>query len=106
MTTTVNISLPKAMYADARRMAGERKYTSISEFIRDALRRMLYPQLTENGFTPEMEQEILKIAAGSMDNDIVWDGKTDPIEFALKYQPKNGSSIRNRKLSNWVKKAS
>ena len=62
MTTTINISLPKSMYQDAKKLVVTRGYTSISELIRDALRGVIYPRLTENGFTSEFEEEILRRA--------------------------------------------
>lgn len=72
------------MYQDAKKMLSKRGYASISELIRDALRDALYPKVTENGFTPEFEERVLKAAAEPTDNDIVWDGKTPFTEFVLK----------------------
>ncbi|MBI4991450.1 hypothetical protein HZB96_05145 [Candidatus Gottesmanbacteria bacterium] len=46
MTTTINISLPKTMYQDAKRYVEKKGYMSISELIRDALRNILYPRQT------------------------------------------------------------
>lgn len=74
-SVTVNISLPKSLYEDAKRLATNRRYASISELVRDAVRRVLYPALTENGFTPEFEDEILRRAKESMENDVIWEGK-------------------------------
>lgn len=48
MITTINISLPKTMYVDAKKAVEKNKYTSISELFRDALRRLLYEDLTGN----------------------------------------------------------
>ena len=72
MITTVNISLPKNMYKDVKKMAARRGYSSTSEFIRDALRRMLYRPLTENGFTQEFEKEVLLSSAEPAKKDKVW----------------------------------
>lgn len=58
------------MYQDAKKILSKRGYASISELIRDALRDALYPKITENGFTPEFEEEVLKSAAESRKNDI------------------------------------
>lgn len=71
------------MYAEAKRIVSKRGYSSISELIREALRNVLYPNLTENGFTPEFEEEILRRSAESENNDIEWDGKTPFTEFVL-----------------------
>ena len=60
MTSTINISLSKGLYLVAKKTATEKNYSSISELFRDALRRILYPELTENGFTPEFEEEVLR----------------------------------------------
>ncbi len=47
MITTVNISLPKSMYEDAKKMLARFGYASISELVRDAIRKKIYPELTE-----------------------------------------------------------
>lgn len=71
MITTVNISLPKHMYDDAKKILADRGYASLSELVRDALRDVLYPKLTENGFTPEFEEQVLESAKEPVKNDIV-----------------------------------
>lgn len=88
MTTTINISLPKNLYIDAKKIVSQKGYTSISELIRDALRSLVYPPLTENGFTPKFEEEILRRAKEPLDNDIAWDGKTPFVEFVASNLPK------------------
>lgn len=40
--TTINISIPKQMYEDAKVFVKKNGYSSVSELIRDALRRILY----------------------------------------------------------------
>lgn len=65
--TTVNISLPSDMYKDVKKTIKERGYSSVSELVRDALRRMVYPGLTENGFTPEFEDAVLEAAQEPVD---------------------------------------
>ncbi len=42
MTTTINISLPKEMYKDAKRVLEERRYASISELVREGIRKVIY----------------------------------------------------------------
>ncbi|MBI3559224.1 hypothetical protein HY085_02410 [Candidatus Gottesmanbacteria bacterium] len=81
---TINISLPKSMYADAEVALVQRRYISFSEMVRDAMRQFLYPKLTANGFTSEVEEEILRRSMEPIDNDVVWDGKTPFVKFALK----------------------
>lgn len=72
MLTTVNISLPKNMYKDAKKLATARGYSSISELVRDSLRRMLYRELTENSFTREFEDDVLLSSAESAKKNKVW----------------------------------
>ena len=88
MTTTINISLPKNLYNDAKKIVSQKGYTSISELIRDALRSLVYPSLTQNGFTPKFEEEILRRAKKPLDNDVAWDGKTPFVEFVSSNPPK------------------
>ncbi len=70
MLTTINISLPKAMYEDAKRVLAVKRYSSVSELIRDALRKTLYGEITANGFTSGFEGEVLASAAEPSKNDI------------------------------------
>lgn len=73
--TTINISLPTSLYKDIKKTIKERGYSSASELVRDAVRRILYPQLTENRFTPEFEEAVLESAKEPLDESKVW--KTD-----------------------------
>lgn len=88
-TTTINISLPAAMYEDAKKHVKRRGYASVSELIRDAVREWLYPRVTVNGFTPAFEREVLKSEKEPRENDRTWDGKGSFVDFVL-----------NKKLSN------
>ena len=88
MNTTINISLPKSILDDAKKYMARRGFASLSEFIRAAIRREVYPEITENGFTPEFEAEVLKSAAQPRKNDIVWDGKTPFTDFVLNHSVK------------------
>ena len=80
---TINISMPGKMYVDAKKFMGAGQFGSVSELVRDALRRLLYPKLTENGFTREFEEEVLRREKQSMENDIVWSGaESDLVKYA------------------------
>lgn len=65
--TTVNISLPTSLYKDIKNTVKERGYSSVSELMRDAVRKTLYPEVTENGFTPEFEEMVLEAAKEPID---------------------------------------
>ncbi|OGG14146.1 hypothetical protein A2773_05345 [Candidatus Gottesmanbacteria bacterium RIFCSPHIGHO2_01_FULL_39_10] len=95
---TINISLPKKLLADAKRVVNEKGYASISELMRDALRHKLYPGLTENGFTPEFEEAVLRAAKEPRDNDIVLrtDKDIENYFMHLKYPPKRLKSKRGK----------
>lgn len=81
---TVNISLPSNMYHDMKETIKERGYSSFSELVRDAVRKILYPDLTENGFTPEFEELVLESAKEPIEKGILL--KTDKdIENYFKY---------------------
>lgn len=100
MITTINISLPKSMYEDAQAMVERRGYSSMSEFIRDVLRKRLYPQLTENGFTPSFEEEVMRSASEPIKNSVEWDGKGSFVDFVLKHPAKKqyGTRAIHRKV--------
>ena len=49
----------------------------MSELVRDALRRTLYPEVTVNGFTPEFEEEVLRAETESRENNSVWETEAD-----------------------------
>lgn len=84
MQTTINISLPEKMYKDVKKMVSKQKYSSVSEYIRDALRGFLYKkEITENGFTSEFEDEVLKSAAEPIENDYVLETDKDIKNYFL-----------------------
>lgn len=64
---TVNISLPVSLYKDIKKTIKDRGYSSVSELVRDAVRKVLYPDLTKNGFTPEFEEMVLEAAKEPID---------------------------------------
>lgn len=59
------------MYKDAKEMVTKRGYSTVSELIRDTLRNLLYPNVTENGFTKEFEDQVLEAAKEPIKNDVV-----------------------------------
>ncbi len=81
--STINISLPTAMYEDAKRHVKRRGYASVSELIRDAVREWLYPRVTVNGFTPEFEKQVLESEKQPVSKDRVWNGKGSFSDFVL-----------------------
>lgn len=86
--TTVNISLPTTLYKDIKRTIRERGYSSVSELVRDAVRRVLYPEITENGFTPEFEEAVLKSAKEPIDESKVWETEEDIDKYFAKLHKK------------------
>jgi len=62
MLTTINISLPRDMYEDAKLALTAKRYSSVSELIRDALRKALYGDLTEMDLRKEFEDYVLESA--------------------------------------------
>lgn len=86
MTTTVNISLPKEMYKDAKRAVKEKRYSSISELVRDALRKTIYSedQITENGFPRWLEEKVIKASKSPREDDIVLETNEDVDKFFKK----------------------
>ncbi len=98
-TITINISMPKGLYKQAKGQAKKYHYTSVSELIRDSLRWWMNDNLTRNGFTPEFEEEVLKAAKEPHDHDIEWDGKGSFTEFVLREgQKKYDQNPGQRKL--------
>lgn len=69
------------MYEEAKKMQKQKHYASISELMRDALRRILQPDITENGFTREFEEEVLRSAAEPESKDEVWETPEDIDRF-------------------------
>lgn len=79
--TTINISLPKDMLEEAKKVVKSKHYASISELMRDALRKELKKQeITENGFTREFEDQAL-MSAGGEDSGEVWEKPEDIDRF-------------------------
>lgn len=77
MNTTINISLPTSMYRDIKAVMKREGYASVSEFMRAVVRTKMYPRITENGFTPEFEEEVLQAEAEPIDEDKVWETPED-----------------------------
>ena len=77
---TINISLPKGMHEDMKKLLKEKHYASMSELIRDSMRRELYPNITVNGFTPEFEEEVLR-ASAEPDKGDTWESPEDVDNF-------------------------
>ena len=70
------------MYQDAKKLMSEKHYSSVSEVMRDALRRLLQQKrITENGFTEEFEDMVLKAAAEPEENDYVLETEEDMHNF-------------------------
>lgn len=83
--STINISLPKSMYEDAKKTLKTKGYASISELIRDALRKILYEEdknaITENGFPVWFEDKVLEAEKEPIENDVVLETKQDVKNF-------------------------
>jgi len=75
--TTVNISIPDNMYNEAKKLLAKRGYASLSELVRDTLRKTIYPGVTENGFTPEFEDMVLEADKEPVDKSKVWKSERD-----------------------------
>lgn len=89
-TATINISLPVSMYKDAKIVSKNEGYSSISELIRHALRKLLYPSgLTVNGFTPEFEDLVLESAKEPIDESTVWNSAKDVDIYFKKLKARN-----------------
>lgn len=103
MATTINISLPKEMYKDIKRAVKVKRYTSVSEMIRDSLRKNLYEEITKNGFTPAFEDQVLESEMEPKKNDMVWeteeDIKRDFDKLRKKIQSKSAKSKIHGKFS-------
>jgi Arc/MetJ-type ribon-helix-helix transcriptional regulator len=83
---TVNITISKTMYEDAKKALSKKGYASMSELVRDSLRKVLYPHLTVNGFTQEFEEEVLRAKAEPMDDAIVWETEADIDKYFTNYK--------------------
>lgn len=86
---TVNISLPASLYTDIKKTIKECGYSSVSELVRDAVRRVIYPELTENGFTPKFEEMVLRSARESVDEKDVWKTPGDIDKYFAKLHKKH-----------------
>lgn len=83
------------MYQDAKKMLSRRGYASISELIRDALRDTLYPQVTENGFTPEFEEQVLESAKEPVSKSKTWKSVKDIDNYFARLEKKLKRHAKN-----------
>lgn len=88
MNATINISLPKRMYEDVKIALKEERYTSISELIRDALRKRLYQNINENGFLKSFENKVLQASLEKEQKD-VWESEEDIKKYFGKLRAKS-----------------
>lgn len=86
------------MYEDIRKYLSQKGYTSISEFFRDAARDKVYPEVTENGFTPEFEEAVFEAAKEPIDHSKTWKTEKDIHDYfenlrkELKIKRRNGKN--------------
>lgn len=83
------------MYDDAKKLLVSKRYTSISELIRDSLRKTLYPNITVNGFTEEFENEVLA-AEKEPDHGKTWKTEED-IDKYFRSLDKKAKTLENVK---------
>lgn len=92
--------MPKGLYVQAKAEAKKYHYNSVSEFIRDATRKLLYPELTENGFTKQFENMVLRSEKSSTKNDIVWVGKESDLVNYVKNPKKHNLHSKSKRTIN------
>ena len=81
---TINISLPNSLYKDAKNTVSKMRYASMSELIRDALRRIIYSEVaSEKYFSKDFEDEVLRRAKEPYDSDIVFKTEEDLRNYFL-----------------------
>lgn len=92
---TVNISIPDNMYNDAKKILAKKGYASLSELVRDTLRKTIYPEYTQNGFTPEFEEEVL---AAEKEPDVgEWKTEKDIDDYFANLKKKLSVHDKNQK---------
>lgn len=96
--TTINISLPKSMYEEAKMMLKKKHYASISELMRDALRKLLSEEdpnaISANGFPNWFEDQVLESEKSPVIG--VWETEED----IHKYFDDLKKKIRERKKND------
>lgn len=79
--TTINISLPKSLLDEAKKMLKTKHYASISELVRHSLRKTLAEEdpnaISVNGFPNWFEDMVLEREKESDKNDIVLETSED-----------------------------
>lgn len=75
---TLNISLPQSLAQQVNWQVQTGNYASVSEFIREAVRKLL--GITPTTFAKEAEEEILKISKTSPTQDFVFDSSKIPVK--------------------------
>jgi Arc/MetJ-type ribon-helix-helix transcriptional regulator len=76
--STINISLPSSLYKEAKNTVSKMHYASMSELIRDALRRILYSEVSsEEYFSKDFEDKVLRRSKEPYDSDIVFETEED-----------------------------
>ncbi len=73
---TLNISLPQSLAQQVSWQVKTGNYASVSEFIREAVRKLL--GINPTTFSKEAEEEILKVSQISPSKDFVFDSSKTP----------------------------
>jgi len=75
---TINISLPETLAKQINYQVKNGNYASVSEFIREATRKLL--GITPTNFLPQAEEEILKISRTNPSADLVFDTRKTSVK--------------------------
>ena len=69
-TTTINITLPTRLKKEIQNQIKKGMYTSVSEFIRNAVRQLLISPVDSHNlpFSPQAEKEILRAFKETLEN--------------------------------------
>lgn len=93
---TVNISLPVSLYSQAKNYMENTGYASISEVMRQALRKLLrLEELTENGYTAQAEESIVKVMKEPALKDLTFKHGDNVDDFFKKLNKKT-NKFKNR----------
>jgi len=81
--TTINISLPEKMYEDVRSLAKNQSYSSVSEVVRDALRKLMNTSYSIDSTPQYLVDAAMAAEKEPEQDDVILESKEDIDSYFL-----------------------
>jgi len=84
--TTINISLPEKMYKDVRSLAKNQSYSSVSEVVRDALRKLMNTSYSIDSTPQYLVDAAIAAEKEPVQDDVMLESEEDIDSYFLNHK--------------------